>query len=455
MLDRFFHITARGSTISTELLAGLTTFLTMVYIVFVNPTILSNFGGALQAEQGAPWEGVFIATCIISAVFTLLMGLVANRPVAMSVALGLNAVVAFGIVLGMGYPWQVGMAVCMLAGLASIVLMATGIRTRIMDAIPLTLRRAMGAGIGLFIAFIGLQNGGVVVHDEGTLLALGPLSSPGVIVALVSIAAIVLLSVLKVRGAFLIGIAIATATAFLCGIGELPTSIAQIPSLDTAFTTFGAPFQLVEEGTLAVVVVITNLSLMLMVFSFLMVDLFETTGTLVAVGEEAGFVHEDGTIEDAKKMFWIDSIGSFSGGLVGSSTLTCYVESGAGIAEGGRTGLSNIVVSVGFVLTILFMPIAGMVPAEATAGALVMVGLLMCQSVAFIDWFDLETAAPAFLMMIMIPLTSSIAVGIGLGVVAHVAIKAFRGKAREVHGILWCVAAAYLLLFILMGLGLV
>ncbi|MCL2491685.1 MAG: NCS2 family permease [Coriobacteriia bacterium] len=442
-MDKFFKITERGSTLSTEILAGVTTFLTMAYIIFVNPAILSLDG----APIGVPYDAAFMATCVGAGLMCILMGIWANRPIALASGMGLNAIVAFTIIGGLGYDWREAMAVIFVEGVIITICVLVGLREAVFEAIPANLRRAIGVGIGLFIAFIGLKNGGLVVADEATYLTMGALTSWPVVVALVSIIVTAICMAFHIKGDILIGIIVATIVAFMTGVASLPEGIMLWPNFETAFVSFGAPFQTVD-GTMALLRVFSSATLLLFVFSILMTDFFDTMGTLVAVGEEAGFVDNEGDMDDAREMLLVDSIAAAFGGLIGASSITSYIESGSGVSDGGRTGITVIVTGLLFLVAIFFLPIVGVVPAEATAGALVIVGFLMCGSMRHIDWSDFEISFPAFLTMLVIPLTYNITNGIGIGFIAFVIIKAIRGKFDEIKPFMWVVAIAFLVVFL-------
>ena len=447
-MDRFFKVSERGSNLSTEIIAGITTFLTMAYIIFVNPAILSLDG----APIGVPYDAAFLATCIGAGLMCILMGLWANRPIALASGMGLNAIVAFTLIGGLGFDWRVAMSVIFVEGIIITICVLIGLREAVFDAIPVNLRRAIGVGIGLFIAFIGLKNGCLVVSNEATFLTMGNLISAPALVALVSILVTAICMALRIKGDILIGILAATIVAFLTGVAQLPTALLSFPDPATSFASFAAPFQMVD-GKMAILHVFTSMTLLLFVFSILMTDFFDTMGTLVAVGDEAGFVNEEGEMDDAHKMLLVDSIAAATGGFLGASSITSYIESGSGVSEGGRTGLTVIVTGLLFLLAIFLLPIVGVVPAEATAGALIIVGFLMCAPMRYIDWSDFEIAFPAFLTMVMIPLTYNITNGIGIGFIAYVILKAVRGKAGEVKPFMWVVALAFLLVFLSPLLG--
>jgi AGZA family xanthine/uracil permease-like MFS transporter len=420
-MDTFFKFNERGTSLKVEILAGITTFMTMAYIIFVNPGILS----AMFGDAAADWiPALTTATALGAALMCIAMGLISNRPLALASGMGLNAVVAFSIVLGAGVPWQVGMAVVFVEGLIILLLVMTGLREAIMDAIPLNLKRAIGVGIGLFITFIGLKSGGLVVASEATLLTLGDFSQPAVWVTLIGLVAIFAFMALQVKGSILWGIVVATVAALLFKVTALPSGV--VAPLD--FRT-----------------------MLLFVFALMLTDFFDSMGTVISVGEQAGFVGDDGKVPGVRNILAVDSIAAAVGGLFGASSITTYVESAAGVAEGGRTGLTPVVTGILFALTAFLSPLIGMVanaPA-ITAGALIVVGFFMMAAIKDIDWTDFENAFPAFLTIVAVPLTYSISYGIGLGFISFVIIKLLHGKAKEVHWLMYVTAGLFVLDFIM------
>lgn len=434
-MEQFFKIRERGSTVSTEVLGGLTTFLAMAYIVAVNPAILS--------DAGVPFEAGLTATCVGAAVMTVAMGLIANRPVALASGMGINAIVAYGLCGSLGIDWRVAMAVVFLEGVVILGLVLGGLRKAVMDAIPVDLRHAIGIGIGLFIAFIGLKGAGLVIADDSTLVALGELSEPGCIVALVSLACAVIFQILGVRGGLLISIVVAVIVGIPLGVTAVPTSW----SLGLDFSTFAAPFQTVD-GQVAIVQVFLQPALLLFVFSLLMSDFFDTMGTVVAIGKQGDFADERGDVKDIQPILAVDSTAAIAGGFFGASSITCFVESASGVAEGARTGLANLVTAALFLVCAFLAPLFGMVSGPATCGALVVVGFLMMTDVGSIAWKEPELAFPAFLVIVGIPFTYSITNGIGLGFIAYVILMAARGRVAEVKPLMWVAALAFLAMFI-------
>jgi len=443
-MEKFFKFEERGTNLRTEVLAGVVTFMTMAYIIFVNPGLLSAAFGIDPAAQAAWIPALATATTLGAGIMCLAMGLIANRPFALASGMGLNAVVAFTIIIGMKVPWQVGMSVIFVEGVIITLLVLTGLREAVMHAIPLNLKRAIGVGIGLFITFIGMVDGKLIVANPATLVALGDFAKPEVWVTLIGVIAIMAFMAFKVKGDILWGIIVATIAALLLGVTKLPTGI--MAPLD--FRTFGAPFQTVN-GSLAVMQVFTP-ALLLMVFATMMSDFFDTMGTVVAIGEQAGFVDKDGQIEGVSKILVVDSVAAAVGGFFGASSITTYIESASGVAEGGRTGLTSIVVGLLFIVSAFFSPIIAMVGGALpiTAGALIIVGFLMMGTVREIPWTDFENAFPAFLTIVGIPLTYNISYGIGLGFISFVLIKLFHGKVKEIHWLMWVVSALFILNFI-------
>jgi len=471
-MEKYFKFAERGTDFKTELLSGTATFLTMAYIVFVNPGILS--------AAGVPFAGAVTATAVGAAAMSLLMGLVANRPLALASGMGINAVLAFSVIgfQQANVPWQVGMAVIFIEGAIIFGLVVTGFREAVMDSIPLNLKRAIGVGIGLFITVIGLNQGGVIRPAPITMVSLGDFSQPYVWVTLTGFFATAFFMAAKVKGDILWGILAATAAALLLGVTAVPSAAFSAPD----FATFFAPFQQVN-GKLALAHALTP-ALGFVIFAIMLTDFFDTMGTVVAVGEQAGFVNKDGSVKDIKKILLVDSGAAVAGGLFGASSITTYIESAAGVAEGGRTGLSAVITGLLFALCALFSPLIQMVgggfrlpnasqyclfvnsgftpPADVippgcgdyfvypiTAGALVIVGSLMMKTVREIDWDRFDEALPAFLTMIGIPLTYNISYGIGFGFVTYTAIKLARRKFGEIHPLMYIVSLAFLLSFVL------
>jgi AGZA family xanthine/uracil permease-like MFS transporter len=433
-----------GTNVSTEVRAGAATFLTMSYILFVNPAILS--------AAGLPFDAVAVATALSAAIATAAMGLFTNLPFALAPGLGINAIVAFDIILGRGLPWQVGMAVVVIEGLLAVVLVLAGLREAIMHAVPLSLKLAIGVGIGLFITLIGLREGGIVVNDPATGIGIADLTAGPPLIALGGIAVAIVLSVRQVPGAIILGVFASVALGLIFGVLEGPDAVAQIPSGDD-FSTIGDaldPSNLGDALTIALIPVI---------FALFMTDFFDTIGTAVGLGRSAGLLNERGEIPRTKQLLLVDSGAAALGGAMGASSVTTYIESGAGIAEGGRTGLTALTTAGLFALAVFFVPIIALVGQGVPYGgedtfvypgvapALVLVGYLMIRIVADIDWTRPEDAIPAFLVIVGIPMTFSIAAGIGFGVLGYVLVMLAQGRARAVHPLMWLVAVLFLLYF--------
>jgi AGZA family xanthine/uracil permease-like MFS transporter len=422
MVERMFGVRAAGSTLERELLGGATTFMTMAYILFVNGLILS--GAKLPPEQ------VLTVTALVAGVTTIAMGFVANYPFALAPGMGINAAVAGSLVATQGLTAAEAMGVIVAEGLAITVLVVAGVRERVLDAIPDSLKRAIGAGIGLFLAVIGLSNGGLIVPGKGTLLALGDLHAAHTIVFLVGLVIALALTVRKVRGALLIAIAASTVLAFALGEAHAPQRLVATPD-----------FSLVGKFSFGFVGKLGVLGAALAVFSLMLSDFFDTVGTAIGLGEEGRFLDKDRRLPRMKRVLLVDSLAAVAGGVASSSSATTYVESAAGIADGARTGLASVVTGVLFLAAMFIGPLAGVVPGAATASALVVVGFLMAGMLRDIDWRDVPEAAPAFLCAIVMPFTWSISNGIGAGVIAHVVLMSIAG--RRVPVVVWCVALAF------------
>lgn len=428
-LDRVFHITERGSTPGRELAAGITTFMTMAYILFVNPSILS--------AAGVPAEGAAVATALAAALATLAMGLYANYPFALASGMGLNAALAFSLVGGQGVSWQTAMGVIVVEGLIVTLLVLTNVREAVMDAIPLNMKRAIGAGIGLFIAFIGLQSAGLVVNSDATLVSFGSVTDKGPLLAIIGLLLTAVLMSRGVPGAILLGIAVTTIVGIPLGLTKAPETWVRWPGAES----FGTFFQADIGGVL-------NLAMLSAVFAFLMTDFFDTMGTVVAVGEEGGLL-KDGKLPGLKRVLLVDSLAAAVGGLFGASSVTTYVESASGVGQGGRTGLTSVVTALLFLVAVLFAPVMGIVPSQATAPALIIVGFLMLAAVKDLPFHDFAESFPAFVTLLSIPLTYSIARGIGYGFIAYVVVKLLSGRPKEIHPLMWAVAILFLVSFVI------
>jgi adenine/guanine/hypoxanthine permease len=430
--ERWFQLREHGTNVRTELQAGLATFLTMAYIVAVNPAIL--------ADAGVPFEGALFATCMAAAAATLLMGLIANYPFALAPGMGLNAYFAYSVVGGMGVPWQVALGAVFLSGVIFVVLTVSRVRALVVDAIPDALKVATAGGIGLFIAFIGLRNGGLVVADEATTVALGDVSSPTVLLGL---AGLVMTGALLARGwssAIIAGILGVTAAAMVLGLAPVPAAAFAMP--DASSTVFALDIR----GALA-------LGILDIVFVFLFVDLFDTVGSFMGLARQGGFTDADGRVPRINRALLADSGGTIVGAALGTSTVTTYIESAAGIGAGGRTGLTAVTVAILFAAAAFAAPLAAAIPPYATAPALIIVGALMMRAVRDMPWLDMTEALPAFVTMIAMPLTFSIANGLALGFITYPLVKLIAGRAREVKLLVWILAALFLVRFLYLGAG--
>jgi adenine/guanine/hypoxanthine permease len=441
-LDRFFGITQRGSTLRDELVAGATTFVTMAYILFVNAGVLGSV--ADRDGRKLAFAGVLTMTALSAAISTAAMGVVANYPFALAAGMGLNAVVAFQLVAGAGLSWAEAMGVVVLEGLVIAALSLTGFREAVMLAIPAALKKAIGVGIGLFIAFVGLVIGGIVGKPAAPELRVelgtgGVLKGAPSFVFVFGFFLIAALFARRVRGALLIGILASTLVAVPLGVARLPKAVLALPSADN--------FSLLGNVSFGFFGRMGVLSASLAVFTLMLGDFFDTMGTVIGLGEKAGFLDAAGHLPRARRVLLVDSLAASLGGACGVSSNTTYVESAAGIAEGGRTGLANLVTAALFAASLFLWPLADVVPPQATGPALVVVGFLMAGVVRDIAWDDVELALPAFLTMTMMPFTYSITNGIGAGFVTYAALKALRGKAAEVRPMMWAAAAAFVVYF--------
>lgn len=426
MLDKYFKLTENGTSVRTEIIAGVTTFLTLAYIMFVNPSIL--------AETGMDHGAVFVATCLAAAIGTMIMGVVANYPVAVAPGMGLNAYFAFGVVLGMGHSWQVGLGAVFLSGIIFVVLSILPVREWIINAIPDSMKRAISAGIGLFLAIIALKNAGWVVDHPATLVTLGDVGAPP---ALLSAAGFILIAVLfarRIPGAIIIAILLVTGVGI--GLGVTPSGgiVSMPPSLAPTF------MQMDIAGAL-------NIGLVSIIFAFLFVDLFDTAGTLVGLAHRGNLLDADGKLPRLRRALLADSSATVVGAALGTSTTTSYIESASGINAGGRTGLTAVVIAVLFLISLFLSPLAATIPAYATAPALLFVACVMTRGLSEIDWEDVTEVVPAVITAISMPLTFSIATGLGLGFISYAAIKLLSGRTREVPLAVYVIAAAFVLKF--------
>ncbi|MDB5326273.1 MAG: Xanthine/uracil/vitamin permease [Phycisphaerales bacterium] len=422
-LDKFFHISERHSTLGREVRGGVATFLTMAYILLVNPSILS--------AAGMPAGAVATSTALAAGLCSILMGLWANFPLGLASGMGVNAIVAFQLASQTG-SWQTAMGLVVIDGLIVVALVMAGLREAVLDAIPKDLRLAIGAGIGLFIAFIGLQNGGLITAHAKTLVTHGDFHAKEPLIALGGLILIAILMMRRVTGSILIGVAACTVAALVLSVTKLPE---HMPGPD-----FGVMFH-------ADVKAAAQWKYLPMIMALVLIDFFDTLGTASAVAEEGGLIDDRGRIPGVRRILLVDGVAASVGGALGASSVTAYIESASGVAEGARTGLHSVVVGVLFLLAIIAAPFAGVIPACATAPALILVGFLMMTHIAEIKFRNYETAIPAFLTVLMIPLTFSIAHGIGYGMIAQVILSIANGNARKIHPMLYVVAAAFVWFF--------
>lgn len=461
-IARFFRFAERGTNLRTEVLGGITTFFVMAYIIFLNPTILTlnNNAEAQAAGIVPPFFALVTATCLAAGIMSIAMGLYTNYPFALASGLGLNAVVAFDLIATRGLPWQAAMGVIFIEGVLITLLVLTGFREAVFNAIPLTLKRAISVGIGLFILFIGLVNAGIVERNPiegGTPLTIGNFGNLPVGMAVLGLLITLWLMSRGVKTALLLGIIITTLVAIMirlivptAQVSTVPTAadLRQLAFLPLDFSTIGSGFNFqVFNSPAAAASGLGVLTALLVIFSLMLSDFFDTMGTIVGVGEEAGFVDEQGRLPGSNRVLLIDSIAAAVGGLFGVSSVTTYIESAAGVAEGARTGLAAVVTGVLFLLALALAPFAGLVPPEATAPALIIVGFLMFAAVREIDVTDLLDGFPALVTLMMMPLTYSITNGIGAGFIVYVFLRVVSGRAREIHPLLWVVTLAFVLYF--------
>jgi AGZA family xanthine/uracil permease-like MFS transporter len=426
LIDRFFKLTENQTSVKQEMLGGLTTFVTMAYIVVVNPQIL--------AQAGMPPDGVVFATCISAAAGTLVMGLYANYPIALAPGMSLNAYFTYSVCLAMHVPWQTALAVVFFSGVLFLILTVTRVREQIVNGMPDGLKHSTAAGIGLFIAFVGLRNAKLVVANSATFVGLGSFADKDVQTACFGLVLTLVLMARKIKGAILLGIIGTTLLGMLRGISNWPTAFFSMPHPSSTF------LKLDFRGAV-------HLGFLEILFAFLFVDLFDNVGTLVGVCEQGGFV-KDGKIPRVGRVLMADSVGTIFGSLTGTSTVTSYIESAAGVAAGARTGLSNVAVAALFLLAMFCSPLATAIPAYATAPALILVGVLMSQSIAHVNWQDFSEALPAFITMVATPLTFSIATGLSLGLISYTVVKLASGKFREINALIWILTILFILRYV-------
>lgn len=426
MLEKLFSIKQQGSSVKTECIAGLTTFVTMVYIVFVNPAML--------AQTGMDFGAAFVATCIAAAIGCFIMGFWANYPLALAPGMGLNAFFTYGVVLGMGYTWQSALGAVFLSGCIFLILSLFKVREWIINAIPLVLKQAIATGIGAFLALIALKNAEIIVANPATFVQLGDITSPGPLLAIFSFFIIAALMFRDLKSSVLISIFIVTIIAWALGLVEYQGLMSAPPSI--------APTLMQLDLSSAL-----ELSMLSVVFAFLFVDLFDTSGTLVAVSHKAGMIDEKGKMPRMGRALSADSSATIAGSMLGTSTTTSYIESVSGVSVGGKTGLTAVVVGVCFLLMTFFAPLAKMIPAYATAGAILYVAVLMLQNLKLVNWDDMTDAIPVSVVLLMTPLTFSIAHGIALGFIAYTAVKCICGKRDQITVSVWVLTGLFIVKF--------
>ena len=434
VLERYFELSKHGTTVRTEVVAGVTTFLAMAYIVFVNQFYLGDIAGM---DKGA----VFVATCLAAAIGTMIMGVWAKLPIAQAPGMGLNAFFGFSVVLGLGIPWQTALAGTMASGVIFLILALTGVRKMVIDSIPVQLKLAVGAGIGLFITFIGLKAAGIVTDSPATTVTLGDLTESTTVLAIIGIVATAILLTRGYRAAVFYGIVLTSVLGMAFGLIPVPSAIVAAPP--SLAPTFGVAFG--ELGNLL------NAQMAVVVFTMLFVDFFDTAGTLIAVTKQANLLTPEGELPNGNRPLASDAIATIAGAALGTSTTTSYIESSAGVGAGGRTGLTSVVTSGLFLVTLFFSPILGAVTAQVTAAALIVVGLMMAKPLGEIEWDRWEYAIPAFIVVVTMPLTYSIAHGIALGLMLFPLLMAVKGRAREVSPTMYALGLLFLGYFIFIG----
>lgn len=431
-IQKTFGMDPAKHSIRTEIIAGITTFLTMAYILAVNPSIF----GAL-ATQGMPTDAVFTATALAAIVGCLVMSIYAKKPFGLAPGMGLNAFFVFTVCLGMGHSWQMALTAIFLEGILFILLTITNVRKLIVDAIPMNLKRAIGAGIGLYIAFIGLKSAGIIVSSDSTSVTLGPLSDSTSILAIIGLLLTSVLVILKVRGGMLLGILVTTIIGIPMGVTHFNGLLSTPPSISSIFCQF-------EWSQ------IFSWDMVAIVFTFLFIDMFDTIGTVVGVSVKSGMVDEKGDVDGINKVLMADAVATVAGAMFGTSTTTTYIESASGVSEGGRTGLTSFTIAVCFAIALLFSPLFLAIPGAATGPVLFIVGVMMAAPVKEIDWEDYSEAIPAFVTMLLMPLAYSISDGIMLGMISYVVINAFTGKFKKVSVTMWILAVLFVLRYVLM-----
>ncbi|MFU0800761.1 MAG: NCS2 family permease [Xylanivirga thermophila] len=466
-IEKFFKLKENNTDVKTEIIAGITTFFTMAYIIFVNPDILS--------QTGMDFNSVMIATCISATIGTLLIGLMSNYPFAQAPGMGLNAFFTFSVVFGLGYTWQQALAAVFISGIVFLLITISGIRQTVVEAIPLSLKNAISAGIGFFIAFVGFNNAGIIHVNQGPIidiinatdkldkgamigavnnagsqvLEFGNFADPAVLLAVIGLVITGILMVKQVKGALFIGILATTIIGIPMGVTNLDVDFS-MKSITLKETFMKMDFAGLVSGKGGVLNSI--ISVVTVVLSFFIVDMFDTMGTLIGTANKAGFLDKDGNLPRGNKAMLADAIATCAGAVLGTSTVTTFVESSAGVSEGGRTGLTSVVVSILFLLAIFLAPVAGIIPGAATAPALIIVGVLMMSSLKNINFDDFEEALPAFVTMVLMPYSYSIANGIAAGFIFYAIVKLVKGKAKEVHPVMYIFVGLFILRYLLLTL---
>lgn len=431
-LDRYFKISAHGSSIKTEIMAGITTFITMAYIIFVNPAILS--------ETGIPREAAVAATIWTACICTLVMGIYARLPVGLAPGMGINAFFTFYVCKTVGLSWQTALGAVFISGIVFLLLTITKLREKIIAAVPMGLKSAIVVGIGMFIAFVGFQNTGIIVNSDATLVTLGHMTDPKTLLTCFGVGVIAVLIYLRIRAAMLIGILVTALIGMLSGQAKAPTSIEEVISLN--FPSIADTFMQMD------LVGAFEYGLISIIFTFTVVELFDNIGTLIGLTKSAGLMKEDGSIDNLDKALMTDSTGTMISAVFGTSTVTSYIESTSGIQAGGRTGLTAVVIAICFFLSFIFTPLATIIPSFATAPALIIVGALMLNHIKHIDFNDFAIVIPSFIIIITMPLTYSIANGFGLGFTTYCIMKLFTGKFKEISIVMWIITIIFVISFI-------
>lgn len=430
-LQRTFGLNPAKHSVRTEIIAGITTFLTMAYILAVNPSIFS----ALES-QGMPTNAVFTATALAAIVGCLVMSIYAKKPFGLAPGMGLNAFFVYTVCLAMGHPWQMALTAIFLEGILFILLTVTNVRKLIVDAIPVTMKRAIGAGIGLYIAFIGLKSAGIIVNSEATSVALGSFSEPAVILSIIGFLLTSVLVILNVKGGMLLGIIATTLIGIPMGVTNFNGVMSTPPSIAPIFCQFEWS-QILSWDMVAIV------------FTFLFIDMFDTIGTVVGVSVKSGMVDKDGNVDGINKVLMADAVATVAGAVFGTSTTTTYIESASGVSEGGRTGLTSFTIAVCFAIALMFSPLFLAIPGAATGPVLFIVGVMMASPVRDIDWSDYSEAIPAFVTMLLMPLAYSISDGIMLGMITYTLLNALAGKLKKVSVMMWILAVLFILRYVL------